>query len=258
LKRFGLIGYPLSHSFSKKYFSEKFTREGIHNTSYDLYPIADLNHLKDMIRSQTDLCGLNVTIPYKTQVIPYLDNLDPSATAIGAVNAIKINRKKGGPVTIGYNTDSVAFGKTLEPLLDKAYKNALVLGTGGAAKAVSHALSNHKIQHLMVSRNRHKSAPLPVAVINYTDMKDIVIKTHQLIINTTPLGMHPNTEACPDIPYESLTEDHLLYDLIYNPLETHFLSKGKEQGARIKNGKEMLGIQAELSWQIWNPPPVVK
>ena len=258
MKRFGLIGYPLSHSFSKKYFSDKFTREGIHNTSYDLYPIADLRQLKDIIKGQPEIHGLNVTIPYKTQVIPYLDELDPSAAAIGAVNTIEVKRETGGYVTVGYNTDSVAFGKTLEPLLDKAYKNALVLGTGGAARAVSHALSNHKIQHLMVSRNRHKSAPLPVEVINYSDMKDIVIKTHQLIINTTPLGMHPNAEACPDIPYNSLTEEHLLYDLVYNPLETLFLSKGKEQGARIKNGEEMLGIQAELSWQIWNPPPVVK
>src|SRR5690606_10192245 len=244
-KIFGLIGRTVSHSFSKSYFDEKFFREGLRDHHYELFPLNDINEIENLIQDTKGLTGLNVTIPYKEEVIPFLDEIDPSAKKIGAVNVIKFQDGKRK----GFNTDMDAFYETLEKWLPKDRKfKALILGTGGSSKAVREALIKLKIPFSLVSREASRG--------NYTyedlEQDPGIIKESNLIINTTPLGMHPNTNTMPPINYELLTPDHFVYDLIYNPARTLFLQKAEMRGATAKNGLEMLHVQAEKSWIIWN------
>ena len=251
MKRFGLIGYPVSHSFSQKYFSEKFLREGIPNTSYELFPIKNLHDFPEFIQANPDIHGLNVTIPHKQTIIPYLDRLADSAKQVGAVNVIRVSTS--GEL-VGYNSDYYGFLQSLSRALNhkknlhslEGYKG-LVLGTGGAAKAVEASLNSLKIPFIRVSRSKKN-----LNTLVYQEVSEQIILSHQLIINTTPLGMHPKIETYPAIPYKYLTSHHLLYDLVYNPEETLFLNKGKKHGAQVKSGLEMLHLQAEKAWEIWN------
>ena len=247
MKLYGLIGFPLSHSFSKGYFSDKFRQEKRSDCRYENFPLPSLEQLPALIDGHPKLVGLNVTIPYKEQVLCLLNSIDENARAIGAVNTIKIIRSQGKSILEGYNTDAYGFYTSLRPFLDRSIKNALILGTGGASKAVAYVLNNLGISCLFVSRN-----PKSGDHISYADLCGPVLYNAQLVVNTTPVGMFPNEEACPDIPYEFITDKHLFYDLVYNPLETRFLSKAKEMGARIVNGMEMLHFQAEKAWEIWN------
>lgn len=246
MKNFGLIGYPLSHSFSKKYFAEKFEKEGIVNCFYDLFPISKIEDFVPLFKEKTNLVGLNVTIPYKEQVIPFLDELDESAAAVGAVNTIKNQDGK----LIGFNTDVYGFEQSILPIIHKKYAEtqglkALILGTGGASKAVFYILKKHKIEPVFVSRTPSENQ------IAYADVSQQIINSQQIIVNTTPLGTVPNVDTFPDIPYEFLNHSHLLYDLVYNPEVTAFLQKGLVQKATIKNGFDMLVLQAEKAWEIW-------
>jgi shikimate dehydrogenase len=243
MRRFGLIGYPLGHSFSGMHFSEKFSREGLAECRYDLFPMPDLSALPSLIRDTPGLEGLNVTIPYKELVIPFLDRLDPVAAEIGACNCMRIS----GGRTAGFNTDAAGFSRSLEPHLESHHREALVLGTGGASKAVCHVLREMGIEYRLVSRN--PEGPL---TIGYSEVAESGLERHTLIVNTTPLGMHPHVEEAPPIPYAALTSRHLLYDLVYNPPVTRFMALGMERGATAVNGREMLVIQAEESWRIWN------
>jgi len=246
MRKFGLIGKSIDHSLSKAYFLRKFLSEGITDCIYENFQLDGLRDLRNLIQSNIDLCGINITNPFKLEVMPQLDELDPLAEAVGAVNCIKITRNKSLINLKGYNTDMIAFRETLKPLLQSEYRNALVFGTGGASRAICHALKELNIEHTLVSR-AEKAGALSYPVIN-----DKVIASHKVIINATPVGMHPDEGKCLPIPYDALTTSHLLYDLIYNPEETLFLKKGLKAGARIKNGLEMLHLQAEMSWKIWN------
>ena len=242
--KLGLIGYPLVHSFSKKYFNEKFDNENIKNVSYQNYELENINELKSLIKRNSDLRGLNVTIPYKEKVIKYLDKIDEKYLNIGAVNVIKIIDNK----LFGINTDYEAFKITLKEWLDNSFNSkALILGTGGSSKSVSLALKELNIDHNFVSRKKRKN------VFSYEELLDIkIFSNYKLIINTTPLGMYPKINLLPNIPYSLITKNYYLYDLVYNPETTKFLEKGKRKGAKIKNGLEMLHLQAELSWNYWN------
>ena len=242
--KLGLIGYPLVHSFSKKYFNEKFDNENIKNVTYQNYELENINELKSLIKRNSDLRGLNVTIPYKEKVIKYLDKIDEKYLNIGAVNVIKIIDNK----LFGINTDYEAFKITLKEWLDNSFNSkALILGTGGSSKSVSLALKELNIDHNFVSRNKRKN------VFSYEELLDIkIFSNYKLIINTTPLGMYPKINLLPNIPYRLITKNYFLYDLVYNPKTTKFLEKGKRKGAKIKNGLEMLHLQAELSWNYWN------
>jgi shikimate dehydrogenase len=242
MKQFGLIGYPLGHSFSKKYFEEKFAKENLQDCSFELYSIENIASFKEIISNNKNLQGLAVTIPHKETVMPFLTEISDAAKAIGAVNCIKIKDGK----TIGYNTDVIGFEKSLLPLLQPHHTKALVLGTGGASKAVQYVLKKLGISFLLVSRNKSDDA------ITYENISAEVLQTHTLIINTTPLGMSPNEEAFPSISYAFISSKHLMYDLIYKPEKTLFLQKGEEQGCVIKNGFEMLVLQAEENWIVWN------
>lgn len=243
-RTFGLIGYPLSHSFSKGYFTEKFAKENIRDTVYELFPIDTIEKFSELISSQPGLRGLNVTIPYKEAVIPYLSSLDEGAAEIGAVNTIVLS----GSTAKGYNTDVYGFEISFRKHLQSHHRNALVLGTGGASKAVIYALKQLGISYQYVSRNREEGK------WSYEDITPEVLADYQVIINTTPVGMYPRVEDLPPLPYEALTKDHYLYDLVYNPETTAFLQKGKEKGAVTENGLEMLHLQAEKAWEIWNRP----
>jgi len=242
MRRFGLIGYPLSHSFSQKYFTEKFQRENIAGCIYENYPLAGISELSTIIEKHPDLAGLNVTIPYKEKVLPFLSVQHEIVQEIGACNCIRINDGR----LEGFNTDVAGFEISLEKLLQPFHKKALVLGTGGAAKAVRYVLKMRGIEYLEVSRD-----PQGKRQIAYAE-SDAVLHDHLLVINTTPLGMYPNVDDYPPLPFEMMTPRHFLYDLIYNPPATAFLKKGEERGAVVKNGSEMLVIQAEESWRIWN------
>ncbi len=238
--QYGLIGYPLTHSFSPEWFSEKFAAEGI-DAVYKAYPLENIESLNDLLANYP-LKGLNVTIPYKKDVVEFLDHISPAVEKIGAVNCIDIRNGK----RYGYNTDVIGFERSLTPLLQPQHTKALILGTGGAAQAVKYVLEELGIKHQSISRNKSEDT------LTYEDITEEIIAQHPLIINTTPLGMLPDTDVAPAIPYQALTEKHLLYDLIYNPAETKFLHLGKSHGATIKNGHEMLILQAEASWEIWN------
>lgn len=245
MKQYGLIGYPLSHSFSKKYFTNKFKRENITGCSYELFEIENINLFPEILKENPNLKGLNITIPYKESVLNFLTDIDANAKAIGAVNTIKISNEL--KQIKGYNTDYYGFRKSLKPFLDINHERALILGTGGASKTVKYVLNELNINCLLVSRN-----PKNENEIAYDDINEYVIKHHQLIINTTPVGMFPNIENYPLLDYKNLTPKHLLYDLIYNPIETEFLKNGKEKGCITLNGMGMLKLQAEKSWEIWN------
>lgn len=240
---YGLIGYPIGHSFSARYFNDKFEREHIDQT-YQLFPLRDITELPGLLDGHPDLNGLNVTIPYKSAVIPYLTELDGDARAIGAVNVIKIDRERG--VMKGYNTDAIGFRHSLMPLLRPEMKSALVLGTGGASKAVAHVLRELGLTVTHVSRTPGKDT------IGYGDLSREVMESHLVIVNTTPLGMWPNVDGCPDIPYRYLTPAHLCYDVVYNPEVTKFMTLASEHGARVKNGLDMLVGQAKAAWKIWS------
>ncbi|HYG19194.1 MAG TPA: shikimate dehydrogenase [Ohtaekwangia sp.] len=243
-KVFGLIGATVSHSFSKSYFDEKFFREGLRDYRYELFELASIKEIESLLKDTKDLAGLNVTIPYKEQVIKYLDEVDGFAKKIGAVNVIRIKDGK----LVGFNTDSDAFYETVEKWLPKEIKfKALILGTGGSSKAVQEALKKLKIPFQLVSREAKKG------LLTYEDLErdPKIIEASKLIVNTTPLGMSPKTEAMPPISYEHIGADHYVYDLIYNPARTLFLQKAEIRGATIKNGLEMLHVQADKSWAIW-------
>ncbi|MDH3652324.1 MAG: shikimate dehydrogenase [Saprospiraceae bacterium] len=243
IKQYGLIGYPLTHSFSEKYFKEKFERDDIADCRYDNFPIDQIEMLPALISSFEDLEGLNVTIPYKQAVIRFLDELSPEAEAIGAVNTIKLEEGR----VLGYNTDATGFEESLRNYvaIDSSLR-ALILGTGGASKAVCYVLEKMNVRYQLVSRS---AAP---GTITYSSLNRDMLQNHLLIINTTPIGMYPKMDDQPDLPYEGLSSEHYLYDLIYNPEKTAFLKRGEEAGCHIKNGMEMLILQAEKSWEIWN------
>jgi len=245
MKIFGIIGYPLSHTFSPSWFNKKFIDENI-DAEYKVFPIEDISMLKPLLQNNGSLTGLNVTLPYKTQVIPYLGKIEDVASQINAVNTVRIIRSNHSYETEGYNTDVYGFEESIKAILP-CHKNALVLGTGGGSAAVCFVLKKYDIMFRLVSRqdgNEH--------ILSYSDLGKEIISENTLIINTTPLGMYPVLDRCPLIPYHFLTTKHYLYDLVYNPEETLFLKKGKEMGTGIKNGKEMLILQAEKSWEIWN------
>ena len=241
MTKFGLVGYPLSHSFSKKFFEDKFKREGLSDNSYSLFPLTTIQSLPQLLLDEVELKGLNVTIPYKESVIPFLNELDAYVKVIGAVNCIKITNG----YLKGYNTDAPAFEQSLKGFLTLEPEQTFVLGTGGSAKAVVYALKKLGISYLHVSRTPTNNQ------IPYSDISGN-LKSINLFVNTTPLGMFPAVEGYPDIPYHLLTSNDFLFDLVYNPDETAFLGLGREKGASIKNGLEMLHLQAEKSWEIWN------
>ena len=242
MRLFGLIGYPLSHSFSKKYFTEKFEKEYITNCRYDLFPIGSIGELPLLLKKNPELEGLNVTIPYKKQVLPFV-NTQYMPAGLDACNCINIIDGK----LVGYNTDVTGFEKSLKPLLKSYHNKALVLGNGGAAAAIIFVLKKLRISFDIVSRKPHDGSAL-----TYKGIDKKVMQENTIIINTTPLGMYPDADTCPAIPYQYISDKHLLYDLVYNPAKTLFLQKGEERGAIIKNGEEMLVLQAEESWRIWN------
>jgi shikimate dehydrogenase len=244
MRQFGLIGYPLGHSFSKAYFANKFVQEGIIDCQYDAFELEHIIDLKALLIAYPNLIGLNVTIPYKEQVLPFVDVVSPAVQSIGAANVLKINNG----ILTAYNTDIIGFQQTFCSKLQSHHTAALVLGTGGASKAVQYVLQQLGIRFLVVSRNNepHTNA------INYTDITKSVLQQYSIIINCTPLGMHPQITTCPPLPYEYLTPQHYLYDLVYRPAQTLFLQKGQEQGCTVLNGYDMLTIQAEASWKIWN------
>lgn len=244
-KIYGLIGFPLIHSFSQNYFNQKFEAEGI-KARYLNFELPDIGDFMEVVSEYPTLAGLNVTIPYKEQVIPYLNELDEDAAKIGAVNVIKIIRNKGSLKFKGYNSDIIGFTDSISPLLNERRKKALVLGTGGASKAVVRGLENLGITATLVSRSARDG------VITYEELTPEVMAENLIIVNTTPLGMYPHVEECPDIPYDCLTKEHLCYDLLYNPDVTMFMRKAKEYGAETKNGLEMLLLQAFAAWNIWN------
>jgi shikimate dehydrogenase len=243
MKLYGLIGYPLGHSFSKKYFTEKFNTEGIKDCNYENFPIPSIDEFTGLLHNHPQLCGLNVTIPYKMEVLPFIADKTNLPQGLSACNCIKITNGK----LTGYNTDVIGFEKSLLQKLEHQHTKALVLGNGGAADAVKYVLKKLRIDYKVVSRELHEDSDLI-----YADLNAAILNDHLLIINTTPLGTFPDVDICPDIPYQYLTSGHYLFDLVYNPTKTLFLQKGEAKGAAIKNGYDMLAIQAEESWRIWN------
>ncbi len=250
MRFFGLIGKSLEHSFSPVYFKEKFEKEGITDCFYNLYPLKFIDEFNQLISDFTELSGLNVTIPYKKEIIPFLDEINDEAKKIGAVNTIKFDWLNNKLKLTGFNTDYLGFMDSIKPHLNENHKLALILGTGGSSEAVKFGLNKLGINFKQVSRE-----PREKNTYAYNEITKEVISDYKLIVNTTPLGMYPNISQCPDIPYGAVTDQHLLYDLIYNPKQTEFLGKGSVQGAQIKNGYEMLIKQAEFSWKIWNNIP---
>ena len=246
MKKYGLIGYPLTHSFSKRFFTEKFETEKIDST-YNNFEIDNIQKFPDIIKNNPELIGMNVTIPYKEQVIPFLDDLNESAREIGAVNTVKIIRTKNDIHLKGFNTDTFGFEKSLKPLLKEYHKKALILGTGGASKALKYVLKKLGIEYISASIEELKENE-----IRYEEIDRKMVAERLLIINATPLGTYPKTEAFPPIPYEFITVKHLLFDLVYNPEVTQFMTKGKAKGATVNNGYQMLLGQALKSYEIWN------
>lgn len=245
MDKYGLIGFPLGHSFSINYFNQKFADEGI-NAKYMNFEIPTIEALAEVLDSNPELKGLNVTIPYKQKVMEYLDQISPEARAIGAVNVIRVIHEGNDVKLKGYNSDVIGFTQSIEPMLEPFHKKALILGTGGASKAISYGLQSLGLETVYVSRYQRPDT------ICYEDITPDVVKEYNVIVNCTPLGMYPKTEECPQLPYEALDEKNILYDLIYNPDETLFMKKGEERGASVKNGLEMLLLQAFASWEFWN------
>lgn len=244
MQKYGLLGYPLSHSFSQGFFNEKFQSEGI-DATYENFEIPSIQDLQKILLANPELNGLNVTIPYKEQVIQYLDELDDTAKNIGAVNVIKFIRDKKKLKLKGYNSDVIGFSQSISAFLQPHHKKALILGTGGASKAVRYALEKLGIEYTFVSRTAIKGQ------LFYNELTKEVMKEYTVIINATPVGMYPKIDQCPDIPYEYITDQHLLYDLLYNPNETKFMKLGQKKGATVVNGLEMLLLQAFAAWDIW-------
>ncbi|MCR5643056.1 MAG: shikimate dehydrogenase [Prevotella sp.] len=246
MDKYGLIGYPLGHSFSISYFNQKFADENI-DAEYVNFEIPSIDDLQEILDTNPDLLGLNVTIPYKEKVIPFLDSISPEAQAIGAVNVIRIKHEGRKVKLKGFNSDVIGFTQSIEPMLDKKWhQKALVLGTGGASKAITYGLKSLGIEPVYVSRYQRPGT------IQYEQITPEVVKEYNVIVNCTPLGMYPHVEECPLLPYEAMDSHTILYDLIYNPDETLFMKKGRKQGADVKNGLEMLLLQAFASWEIWN------
>ena len=246
MDKYGLIGYPLGHSFSISYFNQKFADEGI-NAKYENYEIPSIDELTEILDKTPELKGLNVTIPYKEKVLPFLDYISPEARAIGAVNVIRVTHEKKKTILRGYNSDIIGFTQSIEPMLDKKWhKKALILGTGGASKAINYGLKSLGLETVFVSRYERPNT------IQYKTITPEVMKEYNVIVNCTPIGMYPNTDTCPDLPYEAMDTHTILYDLIYNPDQTLFMRKGAEYGADVKNGLEMLLLQAFASWEFWN------
>jgi shikimate dehydrogenase len=245
MDKYGLIGFPLGHSFSISYHNQRFADENI-NAQYYNFEIASIDELAEVLDQNPELKGLNVTIPYKEKVMPFLDYISPEARAIGAVNVIKVIHEGKKIILKGYNSDVIGFTRSIEPMLEKWHKKALILGTGGASKAVGYGLKSLGLETVCVSRYERQGT------ICYKDITPDVVKEYNVIVNCTPVGMYPKTEECPQLPYEALDSHNILYDLIYNPDETLFMKKGAEQGAQTKNGLEMLLLQAFASWEFWN------
>lgn len=245
MDKYGLIGYPLGHSFSISYFNQKFTDENI-DASYENFEIPTIDLLPEILDSNPNLRGLNVTIPYKEKVISYLDTISPEARSIGAVNVIRVTHEGNKTILKGFNSDVIGFTRSIEPMLEKYHKKALILGTGGASKAINFGLKSLGLETLFVSRYEKEGT------IQYQDVTPDVIKEYNVIVNCTPCGMYPHTEECPRLPYEAMDSHTILYDLIYNPDETLFMKRGAEHGASVKNGLEMLLLQAFASWEFWN------
>ena len=246
MDKYGLIGYPLGHSFSISYFNQKFADENI-DAVYENFEIPSIDILPEIVDSNPNLRGLNVTIPYKEKVMPFLDYISPEAQAIGAVNVIRVEHNGDDTTLKGYNSDVVGFTQSIEPMLDaKWHKKALVLGTGGASKAITYGLHSLGLETVYVSRYERPGT------IQYDKITPEVIREYNVVVNCTPLGMYPHTEECPQLPYEAMDSHAILYDLIYNPDETLFMRKGREHGAEVKNGLEMLLLQAFVSWEFWH------
>lgn len=246
MKKYGLIGYPLKHSFSYKFFGEKFKNEKI-DAEYINYELEDINTFPSLIAENSSLSGLNVTIPYKERIIQFLDDMDDTARAIGAVNVIKIIRSEGKIILKGYNSDFIGFQNSIQLMIDPSiHRKALILGTGGASKAVEYGLRTLGLDTKYVSRRSSDG------ILNYTDLTPEILSEYKVIVNASPVGTFPNVDECPNIPYEYLGESHLLYDLVYNPPITKFLELGTTRGAKVKNGSEMLQLQAIAAWNIWN------
>lgn len=246
MDKYGLIGFPLGHSFSISYFNQKFTDEGI-NAKYENFEISSITQLQEVLDLNPNLRGLNVTIPYKEKVIEYLDSVTPEAQAIGAVNVIRVTHEGKKVHLKGYNSDVIGFTQSIEAMLDKKWhKKALILGTGGASKAVNYGLKSLGLETVYVSRYQRPGT------IQYESITPEVIKEYNVIVNCTPVGMYPHTEECPPLPYEAMDRHTILYDLIYNPDETLFMKRGREYGAEVKNGLEMLLLQAFASWEFWH------
>ena len=245
MDKYGLIGFPLGHSFSKSFFNEKFQNEGI-DAEYINFEIKGIDELPEVLATNPELRGLNVTIPYKEKVLSFLDYISVEARAIGAVNVIRVDHKGDDVVLKGYNSDVIGFTKSIEPLLETFHRKALILGTGGASKAINYGLKSLGLETVLVSRFERPGT------LQYKDITPDVVKEYNVIVNCTPSGMFPHYDECPDLPYEALDNHNLLYDLIYNPDETLFMKKGRERGAQTKNGLEMLLLQAFASWDFWN------
>ena len=245
MDKYGLVGYPLGHSFSRDFFTEKFKNEGI-NAEYVNFEIPSIERFPEIITENANLCGLNVTIPYKEKIIPYMNELSEEARHIGAVNVVRIGMRKGKPHLKGFNSDVIGFTRSIEPLLEPIHRKALILGTGGASKAVRYGLHRLGIETRFVSRNPKEDS------LTYPQLTPEIMDEYKVIVNCTPVGMYPHTEECPALPYTAIGRNHLLYDLVYNPEETLFLRKGREQGAITKNGLEMLILQAYAGWEFWH------
>ena len=245
MDKYGLIGYPLGHSFSISYFNQKFKDEDI-DAVYENFEIPSIDLLPEVLDSNPELKGLNVTIPYKQKVIPFLDNISPEARAIGAVNVIKVIHEGKKIKLKGYNSDVIGFTQSIEPMLERFHKKALILGTGGASKAIDYGLKSLGLETVFVSRYERPET------IQYDKITPDVVREYNVIVNCTPLGMYPHTEECPLLPYEAMDSHTILYDLIYNPDETMFMKRGAERGANVKNGLEMLLLQAFASWEFWH------
>lgn len=245
MDKYGLIGYPLGHSFSKSYFNEKFENEKI-DAEYINFEIPTLDSLPEILASNPELKGLNVTIPYKEKVISYLDSISPEARAIGAVNVIRVDHKGNNTFLKGFNSDVIGFTKSIEPLLERFHKKALILGTGGASKAINFGLKSLGLETVFVSRFERPGT------IQYSQITPDIIQEYNVIVNCTPCGMYPHIGECPQLPYDAITSKNLLYDLLYNPDETLFMKKGALHGATVKNGLEMLLLQAFASWEFWH------
>lgn len=248
MKTYGLIGYKLGHSFSRSFFTEKFRNEGLTEHEYVNFELDSIEEFPSVFAQGKSICGLNCTIPYKQQIMQFMNEIDPEAAEIGAVNTVKIIDQNGKRILKGYNTDLYGFENSLRPMLEDKHRKALILGTGGASKAIRFLFDRMGISYLSATTRGEKGD----REISYSELSHDIMDEYLIVVNATPLGTFPKVDTCPDIPYHWINRDHVFYDLVYNPAETLFLKKGKEQGAKVKNGLEMLHLQALKSWEIWN------